>query len=282
MKQEHIESMKKGKRVLGWVQSYRLLMCLPLLYTLHGHAQTLEVGLYGGGSYYVGDLNPGMPFINTQLAYGLTARYNIDTRWAATVSGYMGTLKGNSSNSNFPDNKLSFETSLTDISGVVEFNFLPYFTGSHKNFWSPYIYAGLSVFFFDPTANGMSLRAMGTEGQNDGFNGRSPYSTTGFAIPFGMGVKLSLARNLAMTAFWEMHKAFTDYLDDVSTTYYLHGNTINPNNAEEFLSDPSMNHQPDMERGNPNNRDWYSFAGITLTYKFNLKSNKKCRDTKFM
>jgi hypothetical protein len=54
--------------------------------SLSGSSQTLELGLFGGGSYYIGDLNPGKHFINTQLAYGITARYNIDTRWAVTMS----------------------------------------------------------------------------------------------------------------------------------------------------------------------------------------------------
>ena len=84
-----------------------------------------------------------------------------------------------------------------------------------------------------------------------------------------------------MTLFWEMHKTFTDYLDDVSQTYYLNSQNINPNNPEEVLSDPSLNHQPGMERGNPKNMDWYSFTGLTLTYKFNLHGSRKCRDTKF-
>jgi hypothetical protein len=249
---------------------------------LSGSSQTLELGLFGGGSYYIGDLNPGKHFINTQLAYGITARYNIDTRWAVTMSGYAGKIKGNSSNSFRPDNQLAFESNLTDISAVVEFNFLPYFTGSHKDFFAPYIYTGLSLFFYDPMANGTSLRSLGTEGQNIGFEGRSPYGSTGIGVPMGLGVKLSLARNLGMTVFWQIHKTFTDYLDDASQTFYLVGANIDATSMEEVLSDPSKSHQPYMERGNPSNNDWYSFTGITLTYKFNLSGRKKCRDTKFM
>jgi hypothetical protein len=191
--------------------AFRVSLLTALAITwFQASSQTMEVGLFGGASYYIGDLNPAKPFINSQLAYGLTVRYNLDMRWAVTVSGYKGKVKGNSSNGFRQDGQLAFESDITDISAVVEFNFLKYFTGSHKDFLSPYIYGGISVFFYDPMANGISLRTLGTEGQNIGYEGRSPYSSTGIAIPFGAGVKFSLARNLGMTVFWEMHKTFTD------------------------------------------------------------------------
>jgi hypothetical protein len=75
-----------------------------------------------------------------------------------------------------------------------------------------------------------------------------------------------------------MHKTFTDYLDDVSQTYYLNSHSNDP---ASYLSDPTLNHQPGMERGDPNNQDWYSFSGLTLTYKFNIHGSRKCRETKF-
>ena len=257
------------------------LLALPFL-ALSAFPQTMEIGIYGGGSYYLGDLNPGKHFANTQISYGLLARYNIDSRWAIKINAYRGKVKGNSQSSNFlPDRNLSFESPVTDISAVAEFNFLKYFTGSRRDFISPYIYTGISAFFFDPVANGYSLRSLGTEGQQIGYEGRKPYSNVSIAIPFGLGVKFSLAKNLGMTLFWEMHKTFNDYLDDVSQTYYLDGQNINPDNPEEVLSDPSLNHQPGMERGNPKNQDWYSFTGLTLTYKFKLHGSRKCRDTKF-
>ena len=280
-------TVKLGKKKTTFIKSPFIRYCpYSLIFafiSVSGYSQTLEVGLYGGDSYYLGDLNPGKHFLFSQIAYGVNARYNIDTRWAVKISGYRGKIKGNSSSSSYlPDRKLSFESSLTDISVEAEFNFLKYFTGSHRDFFSPYIYTGISVFFFNPMANGLSLRSLGTEGQNIGFEGRKPYSTTGVSIPFGLGIKFSLARNLGMTVFWEMHKTFTDYLDDVSQTYYLNGKNINPNDPAEYLSDPSLNHQSQMIRGNPDTKDWYSFSGITLTYKFNLHGSRKCRDTKFM
>ena len=81
-----------------------------------------------------------------------------------------------------------------------------------------------------------------------------------------------------MQVYWEMHKTFTDYLDDVSTTYYLNGRSIKPTDHAGIMSDPTLNHDPGMQRGNSKNNDWYAFFGLSITYKFNLLSSKKCRD----
>jgi hypothetical protein len=262
--------------------SFRKSFFLAILFILSGLAaesQDMEVGFGVGGCYYLGDLNPGKHFINTDVSYGVLARLNLDTRWAVKMSVFHGKLKGTSSSSSFlPDRGLSFTDQLTDIAGTVEFNFLPYFTGSRMNKISPYIYTGISVFFYNPVDNGISLRSMGTEGQNTGYQGRSPYGSVSVSIPFGLGVKVSLARRVGFQVFWEMHKTFNDYLDDVSTTYYLVGRSIQPGDEAGIMSDPTLNHEPGMQRGNASNKDWYAFFGASITYKFNLLRSKKCRD----
>jgi len=58
----------------------------------------------------------------------------------------------------------------------------------------------------------------------------------------------------------------------------LNGKAIDPNSPEQVLSDPTLDHQPDMQRGNAKTQDWYAFFGISLTYKFKVGSNKRCRD----
>jgi hypothetical protein len=132
------------------------------------------------------------------------------------------------------------------------------------------------MFFYEPEADGVALKEMGTEGQNIGFEGRSPYNTTQMAMPFGLGIKYSLNKKLGFAMEWGMRKTFTDYIDDVSTTYYLHGESINPSNEAEVLSDPTMSHNPLQARGNSSTKDWYTFFGITVTYKFRLGDGRKC------
>ncbi len=258
---------------------YSCLFVVFLMFFSSASAQDLEVGLMGGGAYYLGDVNPSGHFKGTQIAYGVLARYNINSRWAVKLSGTRGKMKGSASSSWFlPNRNLQFESPVTDISAVAEFNFLPYFTGSRRNSITPYVYAGIGVFFFKPSSGGTELQPLGTEGQLEGYEGRKPYSLTGFNIPFGLGVKVSVSRSIGMAVFWELHKTFTDYLDDISTTYYLDGNLIDPNDQQQYLSDPTMSYQPGMQRGNSRNQDWYSFFGITITYKFALDANRRCKD----
>ena len=67
-------------------------------------------------------------------------------------------------------------------------------------------------------------------------------------------------------------KTFTDYLDDVSTTY-PGGNLLDMTNEAIYMSDPLGTHSKNMERGNPDKKDWYAFAGITLSFR--LSNNTK-------
>ncbi len=49
-----------------------------------------------------------------------------------------------------------------------------------------------------------------------------------FSIPFGVGVKYSFSKHIAASIEWGMRKTWSDYLDDVSTTYYLNSSDFDP------------------------------------------------------
>jgi hypothetical protein len=253
-------------------------MVVFLIFTTALKAQTLEVGIFGGGAYYIGDINPALHFNQTQLSYGGLARYNANTRWAFRLSVSSSEITADDSNVKFnEDRALGFKTRVNDASFVAEFNFLEYFTGSKKDYFTPFIFGGASVFQFTPRSlDGISLRSLGTEGQNVGFDGRKQYSNIGFSVPFGIGFKYSLTKRLGMAVEWRMHKTFTDYFDDVSTTYYLSSNSINPNEPSHVLSDPAMNHEPGMQRGDRKTNDWFNFTVVSFTYKFNLGNRNSC------
>ncbi len=125
------------------------------------------------------------------------------------------------------------------------------------------------------------MQPLGTEGQ--GLNGAAShrkYKLVQISIPFGVGVKTNLAKNIGLSIEWGMRKTFTDYLDDVSQSYYdpkaltaAHGPT------SALLSDKSIGNDPNYtntgrQRGNPTTKDWYSFAGIALTIKLGHKVEK--------
>lgn len=260
------------------MKKYLLIIAFVFL-GIAAKPQTAEVGLFGGVAYYLGDINPGIHFLGSKPAYGITTRVNLDSRWVVKANAYRGKVKGDDLKGQKNELRgLKFESKITDISLSAEFNFFEFHTGGRKNVVTPYIFAGIGMVIFKPMADGVELRSVGTEGQNVGFDGRKPYSLIAFSIPFGIGAKYSVNKHLCLSAEWGLRKSFTDYLDDVSQTYYLNGSQINPANPEEVLSDPTFQHQAMQERGDPTNNDWYNFTGISLTYKFRLYNKNKCPD----
>lgn len=263
-----------------------ILLLLIITAGLTTEAQ-LEVGVFAGGSYYIGDLNPGKPFLQTNAAYGLIGRYNLSGRWTARLNIYQGTIAGDDEISNWlPERSLAFTSGITELAGIMEFHFLPYFNGSMKNYWTPYIFGGVASLYHKPELDEKELKDFGTEGQNQSGDlppgvTRDGYSNFIISIPFGVGVKYSFSKHIAASVEWGMRKTFSDYLDDVSTTYYLNSSEYDSGNSNydniEY-SDPNLDHEALMQRGNSKTNDWYSFFGLTLTYHINLTNRNKCSD----
>ena len=150
-------------------------ICLLLLFfiflTIGAYAQrSSELGVSGGLSYYVGELNPGRPFTLVQPAYGIFYRLNLNSRIAWQLHANRGKVKGDDAVTGFfPDRYLNFESPVTEIGVQFEVNFLDYFVGSVRHRITPYVFGGAGIFMFKPTGviNGekYELRPLTTEGQ---------------------------------------------------------------------------------------------------------------------
>ena len=243
---------------LKYMHRISLLLLFIIFLTIGASAQrSSEIGLVGGGSYYIGELNPGTPFVHTKPAYGIFYRRNLNSRLALQLHGFRGTLKGDGGSSIIlADPNLSFETKVTEIAAQFEVNFFDYFTGSQRNNISPYIFGGVGVFMFNPknSAN-QELKLLHTEGQGT-IGGPKQYKLTQLCFPFGIGMKYSISRFIGLGMEWGMRKTTTDYIDDISGT------------------DPTTG----MQRGNSKNNDWYSFALINISFKFRMFEKERCLD----
>lgn len=263
------------------------ILLVFFIIVMSGKAQ-LEIGGFVGGSYYIGEINPKIPFRQTSLGYGILFRYALNARWAVKLNLYEGAISGDDEIVKYNENRsLKFKSEITELAGVAEFNFLPYFTGSKKNYVTPYIFGGVGVVFHVPKVGDVKLREKYTEGQEDAEHldpdnsSERNYSTAAFCIPFGIGVKYSFSKRIAVSLEWGMRKTFTDYMDDISYTYYQYVDNVTEGSDEYndlLYSDPNLDHDPNMQRGNSKNNDWYSFAGLTITYNINLKNRNKCSD----
>ena len=252
-----------------------LLIIISLVFNFASTAQQFkpntEVGLILGTSYYLGDLNT-THFNQSSATAGLVIRKNIDKRFVYKAEVMYLNLKSDerqSSDTIALDRGLHFRSPIYELSGQIEFNFLPYQSGNPLYTWTPFVYTGISIFSFNPQAENINgewvdLQELGTEGQGtttefDG-NTRSKYSLIQFSIPIGGGLKIAVNENFNIVLEYGARKTFTDYLDDVSTTYAgpnINGSwPVEMSDLAQQMSDPNGTHVKDEQRGNPDKKDW--------------------------
>ncbi len=270
------------------------ILTVLLFSTLVGLAQrykkTEEIGVFLGGSYYMGDLNPVAQFNkSTQPAGGIVFRINVNPRLAFRANAFYGAIAAKDADSQSPSQQqrnLSFQSKISELSAQLEFNFLDYQLGNDKKPFSPYIFFGLAGFKFKPQAEInnqlVDLQPLGTEGQGlAGADSKKKYKLTQLSLPFGIGIKTNLGKYIGLSFEWGMRKTFTDYLDDVSGRYYdpavlavKHGVLAAQLSDRSLGTDPNYTNV-NKQRGNPMTKDWYSFAGVAITVKFK-EGRKRC------
>ncbi len=244
-----------------------------------------EIGIMGGGSYYLGDINS-KHFDYMMPSGGIVIRKNIDRRIVVKSELLLGYIRADDARNTNDTVKLNrnlhFRSPIYELSGQVEFNFLPYETGNSLYPFTPFIFAGVSLFRFNPKAeanNGewVALQPLGTEGQGTtSFQDRKKYAITQFSIPMGGGFKIAVNKTFNIILEYGIRKTFTDYLDDVSTSY-IGGNLIDMSPLGIEMSDKSLNgpQAKGFQRGDSKDKDWYTFTGITLSFKI-LSEKERC------
>jgi hypothetical protein len=275
--------MKKGLSII------LLMLSFACFAQRNNHKQFMshDVGLFLGGSYYIGDLNPRRHFFQTQPAGGVFYRYNYNYRLAFSGGFNFGSVVGDDSQSSDADQlerNLNFKSRIYEFYGRSEFNFIEYSIGSKRYIFTPFVFLGIGVFKFAPQANmqnhWVSLQNLNTEGQKTSQNPtQNPYKLVQPSVPFGVGFKLSLANNFGLGFEWGPRKTFTDYIDDVSGKYVDAGKLASERGAlAGTLSDRSISDGSNFgkQRGNPYTKDWYFFYGFTLNFRLNQKP-AECR-----
>ena len=234
-----------------------------------------ELGIRVGSAVYFGDLNTDYSLTNMGLSIGVVARRNFNDRISLAGGIDYAQISGDDrASSNFfqRNRNLSFESNVLDFNVSLEFNFFKYIHGSDEYFYTPYIFGGIAVMKYNPTAelNGerYSLRDFGTEGQLDG----QEYGLVSGAFVYGAGFKWDINRNWSMNATISGRSIFSDYIDDVSTEYpdFLSLSSRRGPIAAQ-LSDRSLNTdlaRTGMQRGNGKNNDVVYFFSIGLMRYF--------------
>lgn len=162
-----------------------------------------EMGLTGGGAYYLGDANNQL-FKNPRLAYGAFFRYRFNPRIAVRAElnrakiVWDGNATGNQVNA---------------LDACAEFNFFDLDQNTNKRMsktFSPYIFAGVGL-------------------MNYMYIGNTTFSAS---IPFGVGLKVKLASRLNMNVQWSNRLSMSDQMEGISSlnnNYNLNGSNLTNN-----------------------------------------------------
>ena len=251
-----------------------IVFFLPFLMS----AQYNEAGVFVGTSNYFGDLQSKLEPTEYNVAFGLFGRRHFSKYLAAQAHFFKGELSGSDEHqtfkSGFQERNLSFRTSIMELGVQGELNFTPYAIRA-KRHSTGYLFLGVSGIYFNPQAqmggDWYDLQPLGTEGQTINPEMKK-YSKVNVAVPFGFGIRLNVSERTNFGFEIGVRKTFTDYLDDVST-YYPDIDALAAHDpiaavlsfrTPEYLNKPVSN-PVGQERGNADNKDWYIFAGFSVS-----------------
>jgi len=251
--------------------------------------QHFYMSFFGGATAYKGDLgSPSFPLAKPNAVGGIGMMFQLNNRMLIRTDLNYGKISGSDAYSiKTKDRNLSFASKVTEFS--IAFEYILFDLDEYKV--SPYFFLGVGTFKFSPytfdqNGNRVMLAELGTEGQGF-YENRKEYKLQEIVIPFGGGLQWALSPNKRIALEMGIRKTNTDYLDDVSTTYVdadllrqFRGGTSQRlayrggeiNNSRGYPRDGAI-------RGNPNNKDWYLFTG--LSFRVSLQPTLKRRVYKF-
>ena len=252
----------------------------------NAYGQDKEAGLKIGMTGYMGDLTEShLTFSQNKLSIGGFFRYYFSPKMSVSANLFLGWLEGSDLDYATTDpsdesgnwrrrRNLDFKTHVIDLSGQFEYNFLPFISGHPIRKWTPYVFAGVGAFHFNPKTeyNGetVELQPLQTEGTD--------YSLFQFVVPYGVGFRYSFPSLWNIGFEISQRYTFTDYIDDVSDVYVDKSTATNPleialaDRSQEAQNPPKELFKPGMGRGNPDDNDVYIWTGITISKVFRKKT----------
>jgi hypothetical protein len=272
---------------------YRLLLLFILL-SVRGYSQEpaiIGVTLSGGAMNYIGDLDDDSPIRFMKPAGAITITALPFHKFNMSISYLHGALTGDDAKAEQLGNKyrnINFHSYIDEISIQVIYRLQSWrYRFLERKLWVPYVFTGIGYFHFNPKSSvdgkEYELQKVGTEGQYLSSDPThmtypEPYKLWQFNIPFGIGVKYKLKTRIDIGIEFSMRRVFTDYLDDISGYYPDKDLMLSEQGPDAlYLTDPSNDpHRPDgrksfARRGDPNDRDWYTYTSLSVSYYFKSK-----------
>ena len=230
----------------------KIILLIFFFSTVHIFSQDNEIGIFAGGSNYIGDVGPTTyisPFsynASTNYVGGVIFRKNFNERISARAKLNYSKI---GSSDNWPqtvdyrkERGKYFKNRLVEVGVGIDFNFFEFDVYESTLQMTPYISTGISFFEYD------SLKYDKSESMATQYGDASSIS-----IPVTLGYKIKPLKDFIIAFEITANHSFTDNLDGsrpdkkflISTDYF--GSTLS--------------------------KDWYVFSGISITYLF---GKKKC------
>ncbi|MDJ1467891.1 DUF6089 family protein [Cytophagaceae bacterium NT2B1] len=240
--------------------------------------RSLKFTIGGGITSYSGDLNDVGERVNTIFSGGILYKFAPHLSLKTEFSFYQ--LSGTDVGGKNWQRNLSFQSrNFEGYAGLMyELFDVENPMRGQGLIVNPYVWAGLGFTTVNPYTNLNNttyyLRRFKTEDVS--------YSGAAAVIPFGMGVRFEISRRVGLSLEGAYRFTFSDYLDDVSTTYVGSANITDNIRAQLADRGPEVN-QPFREagaqRGNPNRKDGYATLMIKFEYliwPFNKYGKPEC------
>lgn len=263
-----------------------------------------DLGGGGDASHFITDFD----FTSQRPVISAGLRFKILEPLAVKTTVSYGMISGDdnkSTNKYRLDRNLSFRSQIVEFASQLEFSIIKepvshrYSLRRGRKFSlryltvNTYLFAGVAGFYFNPkgkddgpggTGKWVALQPLGTEGQGL-VEGRDKYSRFQLAIPFGVGFKYDLTRQFTIGFEYGARWTFTDYIDDVSTTYIDNAWLASEDPLAARMADkspwsehpvetkPGILYGAGNQRGESRYNDYYMFSQITVTYKLTTGRN---------
>jgi Domain of unknown function (DUF6089) len=253
-----------------------------------GWGTTAFFGDIGGTSrrgFNISGLN-GTDLSTVNPAYIVGIRRNLSAKSAIRTNLLMTKIEGMDFNANDQwrrNRNLSFKSTIVEASVQMEYTLNNFLQNSEKKkIFESYVFGGVGLAYFNPKAayNGewLELRPLGTEGQALA-EGTKLYKELAAVLPLGFGFRYAFKNSLMIFGELQYHQTSTDYLDDVSTSYYDYDQlkTERGDLAAELSYRGSDEYPTGGGRGNSDKNDNYTTLTIGISKKLG-KTTKKAVD----
>ena len=216
----------------------KFILYIVFISSIVSYSQISELGMSLAGSNYIGDVGKTAYINPNALAVGMVYKWNYSPRVVYRVDATYIRIKADDANAT---NELrvardySFKNSIKELAIGIEYNYYDY--SMIKQEWrsTPYLILQLAMFNYNRAVRETTPDNFETE------------SKTGFTIPFGIGYKTTIGRNIGIGFETKFRYSFTDELD---------------------YNNPNI---PKLNFGNPDSKDWYVTTGITIVFGFGRK-----------